>query len=78
MDHRFLRPLALTPVVGVFLETAGIDNPGGVGLLRPLAFAQVIDAGPHVIAGHVVVDSHKFPHLLELVPQVMIIADIFH
>ena len=64
VQHRLIGPLALVEVEAVLAEAARVDDPGGGALRGPARLAQVIDAGPHEVAGHVVVGSDELPQLL--------------
>src|ERR1035437_5662115 len=66
VQHASFGPLALVEVEAVLLEAAGVDHAGGRALARLARFTQVIDAGPHEVAGHVVVGADESPQLFDI------------
>src|ERR1039458_3349689 len=66
--HGLVGPLTLVEVETVLREAAAIDAAGRAASTGPAGFADVIDSGPHEIAGYVVVGTHEFPELLGVQP----------
>ena len=62
-EHGFFGPLALVEVVAVLGEAAAIDAAGAGAARAAEGFAEVVDAGPHEVAGDVVVGADEFPEL---------------
>ena len=62
IDHRLVAPETLAEPGDGFLESAQVEQPGAAGAVRPPArLAQIINAGPEKLAGHVVVVPHGRP-----------------
>ena len=66
VQHRLPAPLALVEVVAVLGETATVDDAGTGSSGCAEGFAEVIDAGPHEVAGDVIVGAHEPPKLLRI------------
>ena len=75
MDHRLIRPLALTKIVGIFCKTATIDDACVITLSRPAGLTQIVNAGPHKITGYVVISGDELQHLLEISPAIAVPAE---
>src|ERR1039458_1864374 len=59
VDHWLGGPLALVEVEAVLGEAAGVDGAGGRRFGGPPGLAEVVDAGPHEIAGDVVIGADE-------------------
>src|SRR5579862_9800363 len=59
MKYWLVRPLALIEVKAVFFEAACIQNSGRRTFHWPACFAKMVEAGPHEIAGDVIVGADK-------------------
>jgi len=61
VDHGLASPLAAIKVIAVFEETAGVDYAARRVLKGPARLSQIVNARPHEIAGHIVMERGELP-----------------